>query len=38
MISLAKIFINSAKYQWSEEIVSIVALLNVPNIFTRPKE
>ena len=35
---LGKILLNSAKYQCSEEIVSIVALLSVPNIFMRPKE
>lgn len=35
---LGKILLNAAKYGCSEEIVSIVALLSVPNIFCRPKE
>ena len=35
---LAKVLINSPIYNCSEESVSLVALLSVPNIFLRPKE
>lgn len=35
---LSKVLLNSPTYRCSIEILSIVALLSVPNIFMRPKE
>ena len=36
--SLAKLLITSEEYGCSEEMVTIVSMLSVPNIFSRPKE
>ncbi|KAK1757619.1 P-loop containing nucleoside triphosphate hydrolase protein [Echria macrotheca] len=36
--SLAKLLIMSEKYGCSEEMVTIVSMLSVPNVFYRPKE
>lgn len=35
---LSKVLINSPLYNCSEEAVSLIAILSVPNIFLRPKE
>eukprot|EP01125_Pyxidicula_operculata_P017449 TRINITY_DN610_c2_g1_i1.p2 TRINITY_DN610_c2_g1~~TRINITY_DN610_c2_g1_i1.p2 ORF type:complete len:707 (+),score=155.78 TRINITY_DN610_c2_g1_i1:38-2158(+) len=35
---LAKLLIESPKYNCSNEILSIVSMLSVPNVFVRPKE
>lgn len=35
---LSKVLLNSAQFNCSNEILSIVALLSVPNIFVRPKD
>jgi len=35
---LAKLLIDSPKYNCSNEILTIVAILSVPNVFVRPKE
>ena len=36
--SLAKMLIVSVEYGASEEVLTIVAMLSVPNVFFRPKE
>ncbi|GJN66377.1 DEAH-box ATP-dependent RNA helicase prp22 [Purpureocillium lilacinum] len=36
--SLAKVLIAAVDYQCSDEMLSIVAMLNLPNVFYRPKE
>ena len=36
--SLAKLLVMSAEYGCSEEMVTIVSMLSVPNVFYRPKE
>lgn len=36
--SLAKLLITSVEYGCSEEMVTIVSMLSVPNVFYRPKE
>lgn len=35
---LSKILLNAPKYNCVQEILSLVAILSVPNIFLRPKE
>jgi pre-mRNA-splicing factor ATP-dependent RNA helicase DHX15/PRP43 len=35
---LSKVLLNSPRFRCSNEILSIVALLSVPNVFSRPKE
>lgn len=36
--SLAKVLIAAVDHQCSDEILSIIAMLNLPNVFYRPKE
>lgn len=36
--SLAKLIITSVEYECSEEMLTIVSMLSVPNVFYRPKE
>lgn len=36
--SLAKVLITAVDYKCSDEMLSIVAMLNLPNVFYRPKE
>ena len=35
---LAKLLLTSAEYKCTNEMLSIVAMLSVPNVFMRPKE